>query len=863
VAFADAKVKEDRRKEWDRAIEEVKAGIPMEESDVPGRIHATTMSDNFWRRIPYSPMVVSNEDGRAQKACKPIPAVWNGTSWIAQSTTQDMPLETQLRILDAHFKQSLECSTQTSTKRQTPPHDYIDTEEEWIEDDDPSLQLGPREPLIRLHLGKMEEMVAKLVSRLLLGTRAFSSLRGPGATANSDFSWQMKEMTERIEALQKGTTRLPAYSWRDDQSVQEERRELHRSMTALHKTALQSFDSDLMLAKICYNLLISSSPPSIITYNILIDSLTQLGQHDLAQIVVDSFLYDSKYRPSPATVRIILNHYTSKNDPTGFHAIVNRMRSVDGDMRLKKRALCLLPIPAVQEWALANKLTHRAGCISQKTPRSTKIFESLIQGSLGMTSITSAVRYVRAALREGAQLKSEIIFEVMRACVNRVDYRAGKSLMAIILSHWEYGAVYPDIAYSAKVRYIIYQLLHICGIDPSLKLEKRLPIKASQGALQNLLRHVRLESIADSIDRFTARLCALDDALGVSHLQPTSQFTEDSVQSQAKRSCELLKSEPERIEQACKILQTASKIDRRRPAKKKRSLAQAQFFKLQVIESRLATVAERIYTYQKQILFILFRRLSRRGQLKYLRRLRKNRSTTIAVRLALLLLIGRGREYISRQALRVQFVENQDRINKMVFTHAVRFRKIRRAGRERERERGVLIRKFTGYLKGQASQIAKTGTIWARRGYTKKGFPRWAERREAKLASLMYGIPFKDKRKKDNVSPVSSRLGCHPKAKQKKDLTRRGSSKGRVRSKDKRKRGTKSPVISQPGLHHEGKRKKGPLISKPSLSTTDENRTDVPSLLPQLRLSHSLRHSLLLLPLPSGNKHSELGAAAG
>src|SRR5271156_1474722 len=47
AAFADAKVKGERRKEWDRAIEEAKAGTPMDLPEGRGRPHLETSTNDF------------------------------------------------------------------------------------------------------------------------------------------------------------------------------------------------------------------------------------------------------------------------------------------------------------------------------------------------------------------------------------------------------------------------------------------------------------------------------------------------------------------------------------------------------------------------------------------------------------------------------------------------------------------------------------------------------------------------------------------------------------------------------------------------------------------------------------------------
>ncbi|PMD27773.1 hypothetical protein NA56DRAFT_546973, partial [Hyaloscypha hepaticicola] len=406
AAFADAKVKEDRRKEWDRVIAEAKAEMPGNQlEDVEGT-YSQPMSNS------EGPMLNYGENSQATVLLKPawgLPDVWTAPPRI-----QETPLENKLRILDSQLKEipvlSAFIEKQKTVDLRSSDSDPID--DMVGEHQDP--ELFPREPRKELHMRKMEEMIAKLVDRLLLQTSMFSVESSAVLEAN-DIREQMNDIAERIEALRTGFIQLPSYSWADRESVEEQRSALHRSLTVLcHGTTPSKFSVDLMLAKICYNLLISTAPPTISTYNTLLREFNRLRQPHLTQIVVDSFFYESRFKLNSTTGRLILDHYRVKQDPEGFNTIVKRMGGHDKSMRIRRCHTSSIWNKSAKEWALTNKVIHRGAFIYQKMHRGADIFDSLICGSLEMKGVRCAIRYVRAAFREGYEVTSETLCNVIK-----------------------------------------------------------------------------------------------------------------------------------------------------------------------------------------------------------------------------------------------------------------------------------------------------------------------------------------------------------------------------------------------------------------------------------------------------------------
>jgi hypothetical protein len=609
AAFADAKVKDDRRKEWDRVIAEAKAGIPINQAEYVEGVQLHPLPDSLGPRLS-SVSMSSLEPHQSLSEAHKTQSTWGGKSWTVPPRTQETSLESKLRILDSQLKEiALSPENLTEQEAVGPTLQDIDLDNEWVET--PDRELPPREPKRKMHLEKLEQMVASLVDRLLLQTSIFS-VQSTAAWARNDIQREMNDLAQRIQSLKAGFSQFPAYCWEDVDSVEEQRCALHRSLITLcNRTTADKSSLDLMLAKICYNLLISTAPPSISTYNILLSELNRLGQPQLAQIVVDSFLNESRFKPNRETCRLILDHYRIKKDANGFKVTTKQMGGHLKGLRIKRRHINDLWVRSIQEWALTNKVILRESHLYQKMPRGTAIFDSLIRGSLEMKGVRCAVRYIRAALREGSTVTSETLCTVIKACLTQLDFGAGISLLRAILS-WSESADFSTTFYSNEMRHHLYNLLSLCGISSSPNSQQSLSPRLSEDVLQRMLRHMQIESIADSVQRFAKRISSLEMMFCVPESQSSMSLSHNNKTS----------SKHDNVKRALRLLWQMGREDRRRLVRKPRMAAAGRWIRLQSLQSMLNFQSTQITKRQTQILPIMFARLSTERKNEYVRCIR-------------------------------------------------------------------------------------------------------------------------------------------------------------------------------------------------------------------------------------------------
>ncbi|KAH9224511.1 hypothetical protein DL95DRAFT_378128 [Leptodontidium sp. 2 PMI_412] len=485
AAVADMRRKEERRNEWDRVIAEARDGTSTLElsSGRPDQIDATDTN--------VSTVFISNRK-MSTSNFKPIAL---GTP----TTGPESALEIKLRKIGSRLE-----------------------DEFCFVGEEPDPELPSREPMNPLHLEKTQEMIARLAYKFLTASKIFSADPFLGG---EDIQQQTLQMKERLQALMDGFSNLPSYEWNDIDEVYDERDALNRSLHTLCRNTVANDRAsiNLMLAKVSYNLLVSTSPPSRVTYNILLAEFIRLGKPGLAQIVVNSFMHDSELKPSRTTVRLILDHYRTKGDPHGYRSILLRMRATRKtdpelrfdrpDMRIKKRELKDLHKPAIQEWALGSKTIHRNSALHEKTPRDAAVFDSQIKGCLQFQGLTAATRQIRSAFREGHHVHQDTLCSVIRACLDQANFSIGLKIIRNIISLWEDGIEHLVFVYSQDLRQLIYQLLVMCGFDTSLNSKRALPIKASWDALQDLLHYMHLESLNDALSRCAGFTLSLSQSL--------------------------------------------------------------------------------------------------------------------------------------------------------------------------------------------------------------------------------------------------------------------------------------------------------------------------------------------------------------
>lgn len=600
AAFADAKVKEDRRKEWDRLIEEAKNpskgkkkgrrdteeepgpgindwdvqkphGVPIEATEVPVAIFKPVrdLSNSI-----YKPHVDDALDSWGLPPRTPIPPLAHPLEgvdfWLKDSTAARI----LARDVDSAYEPGL------------------DQDGQWIDEYfDPDL--WNREPKKPLHLEKIEDMVASLVSKILQESNVFSMHI---ADKPPEIQPQMAEMAQRFVDLNIGESRWPQYKYDDIEVVESQRKELHQTLWALCFAASNGqANLNVTITKMCYNLLVSTAPPSITTYNILLDEFMKMRQFNLAQIIVDSFLNDSRLKPNKRTMRLFLDYHRARSDPKGFYNILQRMRGTEGDMRICRRHVFDLGNYHVEGWATNNKVIHRSGWMQQKAIRSRPIYNSLILGSLEFGKVRAAIRYARAAIREGHEVSAETLCAVIKAVVGKLDAYAGSSLLKALISQWNDPSMATITVDSGKLRSHIYKLLFLCGIDPALPPSSLIgPTLVRQENLSRLLWCMRLDSVVDAVERSATFLLQLDASLGMSGL--------DLSYAKIKINLEAGDTVDQRFAWALQVVRKQSQAEYRRAASRRKGDYESRWLRLRVLDKIVAAGSDQIVVRETAVL---------------------------------------------------------------------------------------------------------------------------------------------------------------------------------------------------------------------------------------------------------------------
>jgi hypothetical protein len=532
AALVDMKFKDDRRKQWDVAIAEAKSSSNVVQAggsspSVEGAADKIESSQSDLQTLVQ--YMGSSILGAHERSSIPRPTLsgWDEPILTPLSKHQDTTLEAQLKALGSHVQgTSIDWGLQTAEEGSVPAE-----MNEAGQGGTPKhrKKLRDRVPKCSVHQEHMKQMVLKLVTRFLISKESLSTDSTKVIHPTSDLELEAKIMAHQVALLKTGTIWQPKYSPLYAEMV-EERKSLNKSITTfLTKETSNPANIKSVVAKICYNLLISSGPPSIDTYNIMLVHFTRLQQHHFAQAVVDSFFQDSRFRPTSCTVAAILDHYVAKGDRVGFESVVHRMRGTAGNMRLRARHLSELGDSKVQSWAQEWKVIHRNSFLISKMPRDAAIFNSLILGSLRVVGIRRAVMYLKAALREGCHISKDLFIRVAQVCLSERNKRAAVTLLSAIISRWHQCQGSWRLETYAGSREIILQLMDLCGIELSANDNQCLLgdlRKVGFHVFNAWLRAVRLEVLDGYIRRSAESIQGLEILLAT----PSSKaFTNQQI----------------------------------------------------------------------------------------------------------------------------------------------------------------------------------------------------------------------------------------------------------------------------------------------------------------------------------------------
>jgi len=136
-----------------------------------------------------------------------------------------------------------------------------------------------------------------------------------------------------------------------------------------------------------------------------------------------------------------------------------------------------------------------------------------------------------------------------------------------------------------------------------------LPPRLSGDVLQQMLRHMEIESMADTIERSAERISSLEDLFCVSETQSSMSLSQNDKSS----------SKHEEVNRAIGFLRQFAREDRIGAKRKRRQAAAGRWIRVQSLQSILDFHSTEITRTQTQLVPIIFARLSTEQKREYFR----------------------------------------------------------------------------------------------------------------------------------------------------------------------------------------------------------------------------------------------------
>ncbi|KAK8038760.1 hypothetical protein PG993_007171 [Apiospora rasikravindrae] len=328
----------------------------------------------------------------------------------------------------------LAASTYRSTTRSWRQH-QVDWAaiEAAISAEEQDLDIEIRHPYTEAQLARTTQTIESLVRQLLWRCRE-SQVQKTQDTQLSE-TLTHENIVEEVEKLRSGP-HYPSYEnpRSDLGGAAEERVLLNDSFRRIFGKAA---DVKEVVGKICYNLLLSSTPPNIHNYNVLIAGFNRIQRPDLAQAVVDSYLADTRWPATQQTIVCLLNHAVATNDIEQFRTVVRRMRGVAEDglhFRIVSKNAIFNSHGLL--WAEANCASRKHAWV-ERAKRGNDVFDNLIKGWLHFSKVDVACMSFVACLREGRYVPVDTIQGLLTECHSSLDQGGARKLLKGLAKNYE------------------------------------------------------------------------------------------------------------------------------------------------------------------------------------------------------------------------------------------------------------------------------------------------------------------------------------------------------------------------------------------------------------------------------------------
>ncbi|PSN72971.1 hypothetical protein BS50DRAFT_568567 [Corynespora cassiicola Philippines] len=176
--------------------------------------------------------------------------------------------------------------------------------------------------------------------------------------------------------------------------------------------------SPLAVARICHNLLVSTSAPDVQTFNILMIGLKRWKRIALVDDVIAA-LDACKIRPNEITCTTILDFYTQTDRPDHFSRFVGRMRGVGNALMLAH------PDTTINEMGQSRLVRVNDVKIHQKIYPTPVVFNTLMQGVLKFAGLERALEIYYEMKEDGWGLDMPGLNKFLDECVRSANWYGG------------------------------------------------------------------------------------------------------------------------------------------------------------------------------------------------------------------------------------------------------------------------------------------------------------------------------------------------------------------------------------------------------------------------------------------------------
>ncbi|KAH7046782.1 hypothetical protein B0J12DRAFT_138985 [Macrophomina phaseolina] len=212
--------------------------------------------------------------------------------------------------------------------------------------------------------------------------------------------------------------------------------DFHRKCHSMNKRIFETFDKcfkgeinvPTLVSSVCEELMVSSAPPNITTYNALLLGFTRLRQGTLANFVLDSF-HEVNMRPDEITCAAALTHYINTSDSRNFTRFLQLMTGLSTSsyaLMLARPSLSLSHPSTLQK--LQNRVfrhPRRPDRLVQKTRPTPRVMNAVVAGLLKFHGLERTIDICASMAADGWGFDADGLTRFLHACAERSDWDAG------------------------------------------------------------------------------------------------------------------------------------------------------------------------------------------------------------------------------------------------------------------------------------------------------------------------------------------------------------------------------------------------------------------------------------------------------